>query len=211
MSIGSVYYFDYKLTSAMAEMVEAWENSLETNHDDFVVVDNEEGDYGIIRYMDTNGVEMLTKVVQGGDIENTYFTAAGVVAMRKMMQDNFNDMLEAALTAGLPTEGDLKAHVQPEISVIDLNRRELPEKFGRFDLVLFDDNYFTPFHDPEIPGHYLLWCDPEHEYMRAGTDLYATIETWNACLRAGIVTAGVHKKGLYDLIQCFHGGKQNEH
>jgi hypothetical protein len=203
MSIGSVYYFDYKLTSAMAEMVEAWENSLEANHDEFVVVDNEEGDYGIIRYMDANGVEMLTKVVQGGDIENTYFTDAGVIAMRKLMQDNFTNMLEEALIAGQPTAGDLKAHIKPEVVIIDLNKRELPDVFGRFDLVLFDDNYYMPFPDPDNAGHYLLWCNEENEYMRAGTDLYATIETWNACLRAGIVTPGVHNKGLYDLIQCF--------
>lgn len=205
MSIGSVTSFDYKLTSAMAEMVEAWENSLETNHDEFVVVDNEEGDYGIIRYMDANGVELMTKVVQGGDIEDTYFTTIGTAIVREMFLKNFEKMLDVALVAGLPTEADLKAHIKPEVRIIDLKKHVLPAEFGRFDLVLFDDNYFMPFPDPDNAGHYLFWCNEENEYMRAGTALYANLDTWREGLVAGTVTVGVHNKGLYDLVRIFKG------
>lgn len=206
MSIGSVYYFDYKLTSAMAEMVEAWENSLESNHDEFVVIDNEESDYGIIRYKDSNGVEMLTKVVQGGDVENTYFTEAGIQVMRKMMLDNFSDMLEAALIAGLPTAGDLKAHLPPEITVIDPTVTPLPYEIPRFALIDFAGSYYDNFKE-ENSDNIMFWCDADNLYLSYGAGLYHSKETWRRAFAVGAVQANRHVGGLYKLVMQFREQK----
>lgn len=203
MSIGSVYYFDYKLTSTLSELVEAWENKLETNHDDFNVVDNEEGDYGTIRYMDENGVEMLTKVVQAGDIENTYLTEAGVVAMRKLMLDNFNECLEQALIAGQPTQGDLDAWKPRTVQVCNLHTQTFPDEIRKFDVYHLDGNYYMPFVNSDNPAQFLFWCPDEDEYLRADRKLYATVEDWRDYLVQGFVCAGVHKKGLQDLIRVY--------
>lgn len=207
MSIGSVYGFDYKLTDSMRTLLEKWENSLETNHDEFNVVDNEEGDYGIIRYFDANGVEMLTKVVQAGDTENTYFTGEGADAVRQLLRKNFNDMLELALIAGMPTPDDLKAHIPPKVNVIDLKNHVLPDTLGSYDLIIFDGNRYLPFRDPDNSTRYLFWCPEEDEYLRADRKLYATVEEWREYLLQGFVCAGVHKKGLFDLIRFY---KANE-
>jgi hypothetical protein len=48
-----------------------------TDSSEFVVVDGEEGDYGLIKYSDQGGL-IAVKKVDGGDSEETYFTQYGV-------------------------------------------------------------------------------------------------------------------------------------
>lgn len=203
MSIGSVYYFDYKLTSGMSEILEAWENTLETNDDGFTVIDNEEGDYGIIRYLDSNGVEMLTKVVQAGDIENTYFTDAGADAVRKLMLDNFNDILGAALTAGMPTAGDLKAHEPRKVRVFDLDNEQLRDDIGSYDLFIFKGLRFLPFSNPNNRGMWMFWCAEESKYLLCDVDLHQTPEQWRQTFADNYVTIGEHRQGLSHLLNAY--------
>lgn len=44
------------------------------NHKDFIIVDGEEGDYGIVRYYDLNGSLLAVKTVSGGDDYDVAFT-----------------------------------------------------------------------------------------------------------------------------------------
>lgn len=83
----------YRLIDALNAPIEKWEDSLEANHDDYVVVNGEEGDYGIVSYFgpDATGanVRMMVKYVHGGDSENTYYTQAGITHMRTVLLGGF--------------------------------------------------------------------------------------------------------------------------
>lgn len=77
------------LVEALNVPIEKWEDTLTPNHDDFVSVDGEEGDFGIISYFGPNAVganvRMMVKYVHGGDVENTYYTQAGIAHMRTVL------------------------------------------------------------------------------------------------------------------------------
>lgn len=100
------------LVDALNAPIEAWENSLVTNDDDYVVVDNEEGDFGILSYFGPNAsgenVRMMVKYVHGGDHENTYYTQEGIDHILKVLLGNLlATAFEAALVRELdPVEGE---------------------------------------------------------------------------------------------------------
>lgn len=109
--IGSTY-FSHNFIPALNAPIEAWENTLETNDDDYVVVDNEEGDFGILSYFGPNAsgeiVRMMVKYVHGGDDENTYYTQEGIDHIRNVLLGNLlATAFEAALVRELdPVEGE---------------------------------------------------------------------------------------------------------
>lgn len=109
--IGSTY-FAHNFIPALNAPIEAWENTLETNDDDYVVVDNEEGDFGILSYFGPNAsgeiVRMMVKYVHGGDDENTYYTQEGIDHIRNVLLGNLlATAFEAALVRELdPVEGE---------------------------------------------------------------------------------------------------------
>lgn len=109
--IGSTF-FAHTFIPALNAPIEAWENSLETNDDDYVVVDNEEGDFGILSYFGPNAsgenVRMMVKYVHGGDNENTYYTQEGIDHIRNVL---LGDLLTTAFMTALlgeldPVEGE---------------------------------------------------------------------------------------------------------
>lgn len=90
--IGSTYIHQAMidaLSDAMSIPIESWEDSLISNSDDYVYVDGEEGDFGILTYHgpDASGanVMMMVRYVHGGDIENTYYTKAGIDHVRNVV------------------------------------------------------------------------------------------------------------------------------
>jgi hypothetical protein len=109
--IGSTY-FAHNFIPALNAPIEAWENTLEANHDDYVVVDNEEGDFGIISYFgpDASGniVRMMVEYVHGGDNENTYYTKEGIEHIRNVLLGNLlATAFDTALLGELdPVEGE---------------------------------------------------------------------------------------------------------
>lgn len=97
------------LAEALRGPIEKWEDSLTPDNDDFVFVDGEEGDYGIISYfgLDAVGVNvrMMVKYVHGGDSESTYYTQAGIAHMRTVLLGGY---LAVALGSALSAVADPK-------------------------------------------------------------------------------------------------------
>ena len=60
----------------------------------FIVVDGEEGDYGVIKYFTPKGNLLAIKTVNGGDSESTEFTEFGKDFLRhkvlNVLLDNYN-------------------------------------------------------------------------------------------------------------------------
>ncbi len=61
-----------------------------TDNSGFVVVDGEEGDHGIVKYIGPDGVLLATKTVLGGDSEEFEFTAVG----KEVLQEMFFQMMQ---------------------------------------------------------------------------------------------------------------------
>lgn len=90
--IGSTYIHQAMidaLAEALSAPIEKWEDSLVSNADDYVYVDGEEGDFGILTYHgpDASGtnVMMMVRYVHGGDSENTYYTQDGIDHVRNVV------------------------------------------------------------------------------------------------------------------------------
>lgn len=90
----------------MDELVEAWVDTLTPNNDDFVFVDGEEGDFGVVRFFGTDldgneNVHMITQYIRGGDVEQSYYTQAGADMVQKIMRENFETVLRRELEENL--------------------------------------------------------------------------------------------------------------
>jgi len=88
------------------EAVAKWADTLTTNNDDYVYVDGEEGDFGVVRYFGTDidgneNVHMATQYIHGGDIEHDYYTLAGADMVQKIMRENFETALRRSLEESL--------------------------------------------------------------------------------------------------------------
>ena len=71
------------------EFKNGMELNLTSNHDKFVVVDGEEGDYGIIEYFDGDQLFMIT-TIHGGDSEETELTPHGKKVIGNLMMERIN-------------------------------------------------------------------------------------------------------------------------
>lgn len=118
----------------MDELVEAWVDTLTTNNDDYVYVDGEEGDFGIVRFHGTDldgneNVHMITHYNRGGDIEQSYYTPAGADMVQKIMRENFETLLRRELEANLDpghdggmSVGFVKAYEEAEKKMKELGK-----------------------------------------------------------------------------------------
>jgi hypothetical protein len=98
--------FSRSFVGTLGGAVELWEDGLTTNSDEFVYVDGEEGDYGIIKYLDKNNVVVMVKYVKGGDVECSTYTAEGLAVVRELLMQNFEECLDMTLSDALdPPEG----------------------------------------------------------------------------------------------------------
>ena len=110
--IGSTEFAD-ALCNVLRGPIEKWEDTLVANHEDFVHVDGEEGDFGIISYYGASvgGVEntlMMVKYVNGGDTESTYYTEQGARFIRdKLFVNSISSVFDRALMQVLnPDHGE---------------------------------------------------------------------------------------------------------
>lgn len=114
--IGSTQFGD-SFSERLNTILEEWEDTLKSNHDDFVHVDGEEGDFGIISYFgaDVNGnenVRLMVKYVNGGDIESTHYTEEGNHVVNFLMLAVLPSVLRRALTENVaPPEGMYKMKI----------------------------------------------------------------------------------------------------
>lgn len=103
-------YVSLELDNALNPIIEKWANSLEANHDDYVVVDGEEGDFGIVRYFgfDLHGnadVHLMTRYVEGGDLESVYYTEAGAEMVEHLVRRNLERVVKTQLRESIDTVG----------------------------------------------------------------------------------------------------------
>lgn len=122
------------LDSHLNEKVQNWLDTLEANHDDFVVVDNEEGDFGMVRYFGTDldgnqNVHLATKYVEGGDLEDFFYTLAGGDMVQKIMREHFNAVLQKRLESTLDpgqyggmSAGFVKAYADAEAKMQSMGK-----------------------------------------------------------------------------------------
>lgn len=75
------------------------ELGLTADHTELNVVDGEEGDYGVIRYLDAAGVLVATKTVHGGDSESIELTPHGKQFVAKHLRLLFDKLLLRKLEA----------------------------------------------------------------------------------------------------------------
>lgn len=64
--------------------LEKIEPNFEIDNSEFVVVDGEEGDYGLIKYS-LDGIHIATKVVEGGDSEYYEWTETGKAMLHEWL------------------------------------------------------------------------------------------------------------------------------
>lgn len=64
---------------------------------DFVFVDGEEGDHGVIRYMDATGNVVCIRTIEGGDIEQLELTDYGKPLVAAKMLEVFKQVLTEKL------------------------------------------------------------------------------------------------------------------
>lgn len=127
------------------QIIEKWEDSLEPNHDDYVVIDNEEGDFGVITFFgkDVDGnenVHLMTKYVHGGDQEESFYTMAGADVVQHLMRQSFETVvrrnLENSLDKGSQGKleiGFIQAFEDSEEKRISLGKEVITELHTRYE------------------------------------------------------------------------------
>lgn len=70
---------------------------LTADHSEFVYVDGEEGDFGVIRYKDASGQVVATKTVDGGDSAHLELTDYGKPLVAAKLMDVFKETLTKKL------------------------------------------------------------------------------------------------------------------
>ena len=88
--------------SEIQAMITNWHDNLDSNLDDLVNVDGEEGDFGIIVYRGTDrdgnkDVHLSTEYIKGGDVETVVLTLAGCDVVQKLIQDHYQSALRKQL------------------------------------------------------------------------------------------------------------------
>lgn len=85
--------WNYELSHGFILDLNDAELGLTADHTDFVVVDGEEGDHGVIRYLDATGELVATKTVHGGDSESLELTPYG----KKFVAGHFRSIFDKLL------------------------------------------------------------------------------------------------------------------
>lgn len=76
------------------ELLDEADLGLEEDRSKFTVVDGEEADHGIIRYLDSTGEAVAIKIVRGGDDEEYEVTEYGKDIINKKLVDLFEKSLD---------------------------------------------------------------------------------------------------------------------
>ena len=78
-------FWNYPLANRMAYAVDQDNTEFVEDDSEFVCVDGEEGDYGVIKYLDTAGNLVAIRTIYGGDREDVDFTEFGKALMRQKL------------------------------------------------------------------------------------------------------------------------------
>ena len=92
MDLGQFWNDDFAYK--FSQLLENVDLGLTSDSSDFVVVDGEEGDYGIIRYKDSSGEVVAIKIVHGGDDEELQITEYG----KSIIFSKFREVFEVLLS-----------------------------------------------------------------------------------------------------------------
>jgi len=217
--------FGNALVHLLQAPIEAWEDTLRTNHDDYVYVDGEEGDFGIVQYFGT-GTDgktealLMVRYVHGGDVENTYFTDEGTRVFRELLRTLLPASIDAALLDNLnPPDGEGKNGHQMRIGEIKKAKdvreagrvqyeplcsvhqpeRSFPDNICNGTIIKYDDLFFVTY--VNTAGHLMFWCEYTKEYLRCGKFLYQTYTEWCHAFANWGVTLVHHPVGFESLIE----------
>lgn len=219
--------FGSALVHLLQAPIEAWEDTLETNHDDFVHVDGEEGDFGIVQYFGTGSDGktqqlLMVKYVHGGDVENTYFTEEGALVFQEMLSVKMPLAILKAIQENMnPPDGEKRSYCQVNmrigqikkekeimatadakygpLCIADVQRQELPSNICNGAVIKYDNFYYTAY--VNTAGKIMFWCDYGTEYLRCGDAIYQPYEKWWAAFKEWNVSAVHHTKGLDSLLE----------
>jgi hypothetical protein len=89
--------WQYDLQSTFDRLLEDAELGLTEDRSDFVFVDGEEGDYGVIRYTDASGQVVAVRNIEGGDAESIELTDLGKPLVARKMLELFRHTLAEKL------------------------------------------------------------------------------------------------------------------
>jgi len=82
------------LQSKLMELLDHIDLELKADNSEFTVVDGEEGDYRIIKYMDKDNKLVAIKTVEGGDNESTEVTSYGKIVIAMKLSTTFKQLLQ---------------------------------------------------------------------------------------------------------------------
>ena len=90
--------FLYDVQSPFQRLLEDAELDLTADHRDFVYVDGEEGDHGVVRYYDADKQLVAVRTLHGGDSEHTELTTLGAQMVRAKLTSLFAQTISEAVT-----------------------------------------------------------------------------------------------------------------
>lgn len=86
-------YID-KFGNFLLDKIEDYEVTLVADYKDFVYIDGEEGDYGLVYYSTKEGELVYTRHVHGGDRESLEFTELGKQKLKEIYLEVVNCVFE---------------------------------------------------------------------------------------------------------------------
>lgn len=86
-------FWNYPIANRMYSAVDQDPSEFIEDDSEFVCVDGEEGDYGVIKYSDTEGHLVAIRTIYGGDREDVEFTDYGKALMRNKLTALFETVL----------------------------------------------------------------------------------------------------------------------
>lgn len=69
------------------------EMTCDVDDSEYVFVDGEEGDYGKVKYHNTDGRLIAVRIIHGGDDEDITFTMEGKEILKEQLREAFERML----------------------------------------------------------------------------------------------------------------------
>lgn len=94
--------FQFDVLQTLIRVLEEDDLELVADHKDFVYVDGEEGDYGIVRYSDAQGNEIAVRTIHGGDSDDVTLTEFGAALVRERLQARFAQVVAQKVVASSP-------------------------------------------------------------------------------------------------------------
>lgn len=79
------------LNIKLIDIFDELESTLRQDNTNYVYVDGEEGDYGVITYYSKYDDLVATRTIHGGDSETVEFTPYGVRIIKRMIIDHLNN------------------------------------------------------------------------------------------------------------------------